>query len=686
MHVPKGTQCTPAEHIVRGRMVQDGAFCIPDALLREARQRIDAAGAVMPNDAATDPHHQTLVALPSTVGGTDYFPASALAFYQQQVDLIEKPRFELTEPASPLPPTIGVLLSPVSGAQYFASISGVIIASIPLAGETIPDCASCEGFTHEMMHQSLDPVVFNGEDYGLHEGLASGKDQLIYIALYAANPASFKETVPITSTSVAANDQYNNARPLVFGGANTDGASDFYNNLWNDYEGPHTLILLMIDRLGGNFVKLDDAINRDLPQTRADFLALLDKEFPGVTVDGVTLSTFMQQDVTAVADGEPGESWFGIRSAGGADWVRYSAVGNGEDWPFNPQGYWPVYATWTTNSSGSVIPVQTDGTVIWGVKDASNRWLVSDQVSPLYVIDAMNLGRNQVLNPGLTGGNQYYLNYPEQALTIVACLMDSTTGTCSTDPRLNDLDQFPILNKEELNPGDVAVIDNHGGWGTLSPTCSLTVLKPAGNVTVESYPGLCIFRNIPQNADGSFEDLTITDPDKVHIRTFTPDPRQPIEHVFRKRLESVPGWIAESPTGPAIEEITPGRAYTLYGSYLCLGDPFYPTAVRRQAAPTEGCVATPANDQGRTIVRFTAPDGNTFDAGITYADMGRVSLVVPRGLEQYLGKTVKLTVIVNGVPSLRSLTFSVGLTHHPSRGSPGRGSIKRTIFETATGR
>jgi hypothetical protein len=686
VNVPQGTVCAVAKHYVGRKVVPGGYFCIPASIIESVRQasaRRMSADAATPQDATSDPDHQTLVAVATTAGGSNYFPAAALALYQQFTDLVEPTRFALTEPATPLPATISVAQSPSQG--YFGSIPGLILASIPSSTETMPYGIDYLGFLHELMHQSLPAVVLSGQDIGLHEGLASGKVDLIYTALYAENPAWFAvQSVPITVTAAAAVDQYNNDRPLVYGGANRDGMSEFYENSENNFDAIDALLSVVIDvkTLGGDYRKLDAAINKDLPQTRADFLALLDREFPGVTVDGMKLSTFMQKDITAVADAKAGESYCGIRPIGGVDLVRYSSVGDGEDWPFNPQAYLPLCVTWTTAADGTIVPTRVDGNVTWGIKDAWGNWLAQNQQSPLYADTAMDLGNNPILNPKSTGGDLWYENYPTQAVTIVAdmCINDST-GQCSiVGPQFSDLDHIILLN-EELNPGDVAVIDDHEGWGTLATSCSLTVLAPASAVTVESYSGLCVFRNLPKDADGFFEDLTVTDGSRV--QTYTPDPRGPIAHTFVLRNESVPGQVVSAEEGAAITAVTPNGSYVLQGSYLCMADPSTASLMSavstgrlsRLQPPADGCSGTASNKPGLSVVRFTAPDGKTFDSSLTYTSPGQINFTAPSQIGRYVGQTVELSTIVNGVKSFRSLPFTVGPVmryQSPRRGPAGR--------------
>jgi uncharacterized protein (TIGR03437 family) len=402
------------------------------------------------------------------------------------------------------------------------------------------------------------------------------------------------------------------------------------------------------NRLGGDYRQLDATVNGNPPNTRGDFLALLDRTFPNVTVDGVKLSTFMERDVTAYAGAEAGESYFGIRAVGSAD-PNYGEIW--DDWSINPEGYLPASITWEETSWSEIIPTAVAGTVKWGIQDASGRWLASGQTCAANAWgECMDLGVNAVLNPNFTDGNEWYRNYPTGGYLVSACVADAT-GNCSTDPRLNDGDAIAVVN-EELNPGDVAVVTN-GPWGELHDK-ELTAKAPAGGVTVETYNGLRIFRKLPQNADGSFADLTVTD--GTQVRTFTPDKFAPTARTFTLRAEPIPLAFTRSTDFAPTTTVVPGSIYTAWGWGLTWNDPAQTTTL---PLPTEGCPGTPTNDQGRTEVTFTTLDGKVFKSTFFYCSFGQLNVQVPQGLNAYLGQTVTLSVVLNGSPSMRTIQLTV---------------------------
>jgi uncharacterized protein (TIGR03437 family) len=587
---------------------------------------------------ASAPPQQTLVA----VGG---FPADALAKYQQVLNLIQPLRFALTEPATPVPATINVALSP-NGGVY--STPGEIFAVPPSAGEESIIGADYIGFVHEMQHQGLPPAVLSSDDPGLTEGLATVKVDLIYLNLRKQNPLLFpiNFTQPAITPAVGV-DKWNNLRAAVYGGANSPLGPAFYGNWDNEFLSSASLLADMAtNRLGGNCRQLDTADNANLPKTHDDFLALLDATFPNVMIDGVKLSTFMQRDVTAYAGAIAGESYFGIRAVGSAD-QQYEGLD--DDWPFNPEGYLPGFVAWAKTQWGEVFPNATTGTVKWGVQDASGQWLVDNQTAAVGAVNAMDLGTNKVLNPNFTEGNHWYRNYPTGGYLPSACIIDAT-GNCSADPRLNDSDAIAVVN-EELNPGDVAVITN-GPWGKLSDQ-HLTVIAPIG-VTVEAYNGLRIFRGLPQKPDGSFEDLTVTN--GTQVRTFTPDRFAPMARTFTNRPEPIPLALTRATDFAAVTAFVPGSIYSLWGYGLTGNDPAQTTAL---PLPTNGCPGTPTNDQGQTEVAFTTLDGKVFDSPFFYCSFGQLNVQIPQGLGAYLGQSVMLSVIRNGTPSMRTLTLTV---------------------------
>src|ERR1700722_13207867 len=93
----------------------------------------------------------------------------------------------------------------------------------------------------------------------------------------------------------------------------------------------------------------------------------------------------------------------------------------------------------------------------------------------------------------------------------------------------------------------------------------------ANSIKIEQYPGLYIYRNLPQNPDGSFQDITVTDGSQT--RTFTPDRLAPMVRTFVRRAEPILTTITNPTNYAVVSGIVPVGLYTLWGSNFTSNDP-----------------------------------------------------------------------------------------------------------------
>jgi len=616
---------------------------------------------------------QTSVAAPQqTLVPIDGFPTGSwLNSLQQWLNIIQPTRVQVTTPASPIPPIIEIANTANNGGcGGWCSGDGVILApAVPVVPSEIGNWADGghQGLTHEMMHQYLPQAVFDTEDVGLHEGLAGGKTDLIYLTLRNGNPTLFpvgSQQASITEASVV--DMFNNRRLVVYGGsANIDGSSNFYANVDNSYDSPTALLCLAINKMGGDYRTLDAAINAALPKTRDDFLATLEKTSP--FIDGVRPSTFMRYDVTNFTGAPVGAISFGIRSAGGSD-TTYQTIGS-LHWPFNPTGYYPAMVQFKITADGMILPssVSSPGNTIAPASPVA--WFIHDAMGNLMASRTSNTKNTMVfaaLNSDLSWGDSFYVSFPEGAYLVNACITDKVGSTnCLPDPAMNDSDVTAMLGGEELSPGDVAVIANGSKWGQLSANIQLTVISPAG-LTIEHYPGLYIFRHLPRNSDGSFQDVTVTD--GTYVRTFTPDRLAPTMRYFHRRDEPILQALTLPDLTTTPTAIVPGSPYIISGYGLTQNDPWI-TVLR---STTEGSGGTPTNDQGRTEVVFSFADGTQYKALMIAVSQTQITFIAPAGgLAARNGDTATITVVLNGTVSMQSMQLPIS-TAPPSNTGIGQ--------------
>ncbi|MGA2186337.1 MAG: hypothetical protein ABSH47_25255 [Bryobacteraceae bacterium] len=606
-----------------------------------------------------------LIAAPATFAQTDAsvcmqtltpgpggYPADGQALYQRFTTLVAQARCQVTSPAASMPQTIQVVLSSVPGT--FSSTPGTIYASAPLANETFPTGLSYQGFLYELMHQGLPKSVLLGEDVGLDEGLASDKIKLIWRILAETNSTMFPTNPTGLSfvTSAPGVDMANNCRALVCGGTswpNGPGGrmvSDFYGNVGNVNDKPETLLSVIAN---DSYVAIDKAIDTYQPTTRDQFLAALDASFPNTKFDGVNPSTWMARDVTAWTGAKDGEIALGIQVHGGFS-AKYTQL-NGNNWPFSPAIPLDIFLVqWHTNpATGATEPTLVNGRVRWNVCDATGLCPIKDKIT------ATGLG---VLDVSILG------TFSTRAWHVTTDAID-LHGDLLPGGAMHDDAYLPIVTGEELDPGDIVVVTN-GPWGTLNENKDLTVISPIAALTVKTRLGMTIYGNMPKGIDNKFVGVMLIDANGI-LRSLDSNEFAPMAYDWNERDEAMADRFATStngdlrnvdPRNTTNQGIAPGTMYTIYGSDAQAGLTHNdPSIVTTLPLPTEGCAGTPTNDQGRTIIRFTATNGDTGDGRFLYCSGRQINFVSPWMLAKHPGETVTVSLIVNGTTSFR--TFEV---------------------------
>jgi uncharacterized protein (TIGR03437 family) len=597
----------------------------------------------------------------------DGFPAKNYQF-QQFLDTIQPIRWALTEPASPVPAQIIVKPSTNNACGNYAYCSGVstiYMPTVPVMENEPWNGGDYNGFLHELMHQSLPIPVFIGLDLSTIEGLATAKSGLIYMEFAREYPQLFTWGLPPTTTCASGIDVINNAKIITQGGARY-----FYNNRnWGDLPAC-PLLALFVNKLGGNFRVLDHAINVAQPQSRGAFLQLIDTLAD--SVDGVKPSTFFGYDPMTFSSSPDGTD-LGVMSLGGMS-KKWGGIDNAI-WPFNPFGY---FAAATQFKDG--VPTLTSSAIIWSLFDASGIPLVKNQPEMTSRLKSVEFGENATLNPNHKGGGEaWWNNYPDGAYRFVACLADAH-NTCKSDSDKSDSESqdsavFAIYHEQEtLDNGDVAIIVNGPRWGNLTADRTLTVLSKDFSGTIETYPGLYIFRGTTKKTDGSYSDLTVTD--GTYVRTFTPDQYAPSVRFFKRRDEPMLFAISRATDYAVTDVVAPGGLYSLWGWAFTNNDPVAASTV---PIPTQGCPGTARNEQGPTYVSFTTSSGTEYDAPILYCGSKQINFQVPAALT--VGETVRVAVVLDGTAS-KSLPVVV-VASDPSAFLAG-GSTPTMYF--ATGR
>ncbi|HVO28560.1 MAG TPA: hypothetical protein VMT81_01075, partial [Candidatus Paceibacterota bacterium] len=554
------------------------------------------------------------------------FPQGFVIEMQNFLNMVWPVVLQVTTPAASTPAIIQIQPDTTICPGSWCSGTGTI--SAPTTENTATPFIMGDGidFTHELMLQLLSVGEVN--DIGRAEGIANGESELLYRLLVQQHPELFPAGAKPYATSAAGADMLANQRPTVFGGAgvlqNGTLVSDFYSNIGNgQYRVIASLLSVVIEKMGGDYRQLTADIDRYQPQTRADFLAMLDQVCP--LVDGVKPSTFMKQDITNFPAAPTGV-YFGMAPGGGYD-ANYPWF-LADNWPFNLTDYSQVVAEYNSATIGVLgqnYPVfQNTATapnpepMMWTMYDASGTQVAATQsLDAREIINPSTQVMNSILFYDWSTNQDFYTFLPEGTYLTTACLGDSS---CAADPRQND-DAFEVfLGGDELSPCSIAVVGNGPAWNELGTSLVPTLISPL-SASFDQHGALWNYVDIPQNPDGSCEDVTVKA--GPYVRTFTPSRYEPREVNFTKRQEPTFGAPTPANPSPLVRAtdfqsppvIVPEAIYSLFGWYFTWNDPWWPSGF---PIPVEGSGGTPTNDQGRTEVVFTLADGTQFKSPILY--------------------------------------------------------------------
>ena len=380
-------------------------------------------------------------------------------------------------------------------------------------------------------------------------------------------------------------------------------------------------IALANEKMNGG---LDAAVNAALPATRQDFAALMDSQIP--VVGGVKPSTLLEDyDYGGFAQAPTG-TYLGIDCLGGQ--TKYISM-EGRGPSINPFYCEATIAQFAFDVAlQGPFPTKGSGMIQWTMTDADGNVILT-QVS--------------TSEAGFSVPSQ-----PNGAYKVDGCHLDASE-TCPSDPNEHDSTVVAFLD-HELSPGDVAVIANGPKWGALTTNLALAVTSSNANtITVEQYGALYIFRNIPQNTDGTFQDIEVTD--GTYIRTFPASKYAPTLRYFKHRDEPILlGITPQGSTTPATT-VARGEILTVTGWAFTHNDP-QPNA----AASFDGCPGSATNDQGKTQMILTAENGKQYPAFIESCSFASMDVKVP--LRIPLG-TMTVSVVLNGTASVQTIPITV---------------------------
>lgn len=569
---------------------------------------------------------QTFVYVSGMINGQSVvFPGSAFQF-QQWLDLFQATRLMVTTPYSLA--TINVGPECVSGC-LMASTPGTVWAPITpmLPNENIVTGPDYVGMGHEVFgHQSIPPSMFITMDAGIREGWAMERNDLVYLTFGKSNPTLFPVGGSMVPTATCASDidAVDNRRSTVFGGAGIFANGSMFPNIEGNlapYGGACPFIALANEKMNGG---LDAAVNAALPATRQDFAALMDSQIP--VVGGVKPSTLLEDyDFGGFAQAPTG-TYLGIDCGGGQ--TKYISM-EGFGPSINPFYCRAAIAQFAFDAAlQGPFPTKGSGMIQWTMTDADGNVILT-QVS--------------TSESGLFVSSQ-----PNGAYGVDGCLLDAS-GACPSEPDRHDSTVIPFLD-HELSPGDVAVIANGPKWGNLASNLALTVTSAnASAITVEQYGALYVFRNIPQDADGTFEDISVTD--GTYLRTFPASRYAPTLRYFKRRDEPILlGVTQQGSTTPATTAVR-GEIVTISGWAFTHNDP-----QSAAAASFAGCPGSATNDQGRTQVVLTAENGKQYSAFIESCDFTSMDVKIP--LRIPLGN-LSISVVLNGTASVQTIPVTV---------------------------
>jgi hypothetical protein len=580
---------------------------------------------------------QTLVYVAGTVNGqTVVFPGSNFQF-QNQVNLFWNARMTATEPSSPMPATIQVAPLCLSQCQM-QSTPGTVFA--PMNPWT-PDEDVIMGvdymhFGHEFFgHQSVPPAIFLTLPTHIIEAWARMRNEETYRIFAAENSSLFPTggSNPPTSNCAMQIDTRPNENPLVFGGAGNPTATgelvpNYYANLGNDFAGSCAIMMQIANKLGG-VKQFDHLINQALPANQQQFDILMDST--GVRVDGLPPSFLMNLDPGRFASSPVG-TYLGVRCDSGSS--TFSSI-EGSSLPINPPSCRATVANVAIDAStgGRVPTAATTGQIKWTLSNASGALYTEiDDVTTRFWY-----------NPS---------TYPTGGYKISACYIAPTASDCSQDPRLSGLELVAVLNGEKLNIGDAAVVVNgpRPDELTLGRESLVTRLSPSAGAT-ELFPNLVIYRGLPQDTTGNFEDLSVSD--GTFVRTYTLNPSSPaVRHLLRQSYPILLGLQTDADAAAPTTRVVPGMTYTLTGWG------FTQNAPTANAAPSfDGCPGSATNDEGRTQVFLTAAEsGKQYPALIKSCSFQSIDIQIPLRIP---AEDFTISVVLNGTPSVQTIPVTI---------------------------
>jgi hypothetical protein len=491
-------------------------------------------------------------------------------------------------------------------------------------------------FGHEFFgHQSVPATIFATLPTYILDPWARIRNEEVYRAFAATNPSLFPIGGPNPPTSNCAMqiDTRGNENPLVFGGAGSPTATgefvpNYYANLGNDFAGSCAIMMQIANKLGG-VKQFDHLINQALPANQQQFDALMDST--GILVDGLPPSTLLALDPGRFASSPVG-TYLGVRCDGGS--TTFSSI-EGSTLPINQGGCRATVAQVT-------IPIWNGGPIPTAVTTGQVKWTLSNASGILYTeIDAVT--DDFWYDPS---------SYPTAGYKVGACYIAPTASDCSEDTRLSDLKLVAGLNGETLNIGDAVVVINgpRPDELTLGRESLVTQLSPSAETT-EIFPNLVIYRNLPQDSAGNFEDLAVSD--GTFIRTFTLNTSSPaVRHLLRQSYPILLGLQTDADAAAPTTRVVPGMTYTLTGWG------FTQNAPTANAAPSfDGCPGSATNDEGRTQVFLTAAEsGKQYPALIKSCSFQSIDIQIPLRIP---AEDFTISVVLNGTPSVQTIPVTI---------------------------
>lgn len=209
-----------------------------------------------------------------------------------------------------------------------------------------------------------------------------------------------------------------------------------------------------------------------------------------------------------------------------------------------------------------------------------------------------------------------------------------------------------VLNGEKLNIGDAAVVVNgpRPDELTLGRESLVTRLSPSAGAT-ELFPNLVIYRGLPQDTTGNFEDLSVSD--GTFVRTYTLNPSSPaVRHLLRQSYPILLGLQTDADAAAPTTRVVPGMTYTLTGWG------FTQNAPTANAAPSfDGCPGSATNDEGRTQVFLTAAEsGKQYPALIKSCSFQSIDIQIPLRIP---AEDFTISVVLNGTPSVQTIPVTI---------------------------